>query len=48
MALRPHIRAHEDVARVKEPGIGGGICHFLSPFQVLHGGANGADRRFLE
>jgi hypothetical protein len=48
MAVRTNIRAHKDVARVKEPRVGGGICHFLSPFPVLHGGADDADRRFLE
>jgi hypothetical protein len=48
MAVRPHIRAHEDVPRVKEPGIGGGICHFLFSVPVLHGGADDAARRFLE
>src|SRR5271167_4683846 len=29
MAVRTNIRAHEDVPRVKEPRVGGGICHFL-------------------
>jgi len=33
MALRPYIRAHEDVALVKELGIGGGICHFFLRFR---------------
>src|SRR5262249_6330370 len=31
MTLRPHIRAHEDMARVKERGIGGSLCHGHSP-----------------
>src|SRR6266404_1393700 len=31
MALRPHIRAHEDVLLVKQGGIGGCICHWHSP-----------------
>src|ERR1700736_2697139 len=31
MALRPHIRAHKYVPRVKQLGIGGCVCHWHSP-----------------
>src|SRR5215472_11221237 len=32
MAVRPNICAHEDVPRVKEARVGGGICHFFLRF----------------